>query len=337
MFNGQQRRVAVITGASSGIGRCTALEFARRGYSLVLGARNERALKAVASDCRRFGIEASTVDCDVTRNSDVKRLADRAIRDFGGFDIWFNNAGVSAFGYFDEVPIEEHERVVETNLLGTMYGSHAAMKHFSDRKAGYLINMGSVLSAVPQPYQTSYVATKHGIRGLTAGIRQEAHLRGLDNVHVCIVMPASIDTPFFQHAANYSGRAVRAMPPVYRPEDVAKTVIGLVDSPKREIFVGTVGPVMSAQHKFAPGVFEKQMAAMANIGHLSPKKPARHTSGTLFQTSKFAAIHGGWKSDRTSQIAKAALAAGLSAAAIYGVRRRRRYAQQQPGALPTAA
>lgn len=123
-------RIVVITGASSGFGRGAALKFAEAGDTVVLAARRKRLLKQVADECRQFGAEALVVQTDVSEPSEVEELASRALSEFGRIDVWVNDAGVGTVGRFDETPLEEHEQVIRTNLLGTIYGSYAALQQF---------------------------------------------------------------------------------------------------------------------------------------------------------------------------------------------------------------
>ena len=133
----------VITGASSGFGRGTALRLAKEyGCNLVLGARSPNSLAEVARDCEAAGARAVSVTCDVGRADDIERLASTARSKFGGFDIWINNAGICALGRFEDIPLADHEKLVQTNLLGTLYGSYTAMGHFrkTHRDAALKVN-----------------------------------------------------------------------------------------------------------------------------------------------------------------------------------------------------
>jgi short-subunit dehydrogenase len=189
----------------------------------------------------------------------VERLAETAISTFGGFDVWINNAGVGVLGRFDEVPLEDHERVIQTNLLGQIYGSHAAIRHFRERGAGNLINVASTASKVAQPYFSSYCASKFGVLGLSAAIREELAVNGDDGVTVSVVHPWAIDTPFFQHAGNYTGRSLR-MPLMQDPAGVVDAIAGLVEEPEDDVEVGVLvkGSVLSSH--LAPGLTEAMSA-----------------------------------------------------------------------------
>jgi short-subunit dehydrogenase len=297
-----QDHVVVITGASSGIGRATALKYARAGANLVLGARRKQVLKEVADECEGHGSEAIIVETDVSNENEVERLAEKAIKRFGRIDIWINNAGVATFGRYDEVPMEEHTQVIETNLLGTMYGAHTALQQFRKQGDGILINVSSYDGRGSAPYHASYVASKHGVRGLGMSIRQELWANNEKNIRVCTVMPVSIDTPFFQHAANHMGKPVLPIPPVYDVEEAANTLFSLASKPQDEVMVGRAGRLFGLQGKFAPKLTEKQMAWQTHRTEMGQKRSARDSSGSLFKPVQAGTgTRGGWLDRDTPQ------------------------------------
>ena len=302
--------VVVVTGASSGIGRATAIEFARRGSSLALAARRETMLQDVASECHRLGGRAEVIPTDVTSEEAVVNLARRTIERFGRIDVWINNAAVSAFGRFEEMPADVFRRVTETNVFGYVYGARAALIVFRKQGRGLLINNASIVAAVSQPYTTAYVMSKHAIRALSMSLRQE--LVDMPDIRVCTVLPCSIDTPIFQHAANYTGRAIKPIPPVYSAEDVARAMIDLVHDPKREVIVGRSGEMLKLAQIGAPGLTERYMARMTEREHFeSDDQWTAHTSGNLFNSIPDGlAVSGGWNVPRSM---------GLKVAAICGV------------------
>lgn len=287
--------VIVITGASSGIGRATALEFAKQGATLLLAARREAALQDVAAECNRLGGQALAVPTNVTDEEAVKALASRAIDTFGRLDVWVNNAAVTLFARFEEAPSEVFRQVIETNLFGYVHGARAALPYFREQGSGILINVDSVVGVGTQPYTSAYVMTKYAIRGLAGCLRMELHLDNASDIHICTVMPATIDTPLFQHAANYTGRATKAMNPVYPAEQVADAIVGLVERPQREVIVGQAGYLMVAQSTFVPEIYERTMAQQVDQDHLQDK-PALPTNGNLFEPmSDYNSVSGGWQ------------------------------------------
>ncbi|MEA5515275.1 SDR family oxidoreductase [Nodularia sp. UHCC 0506] len=287
--------VIVITGASTGIGRATALEFAKQRATLLLAARNEKALEEVAQDCQRLGATAVAMRTDVSRESAVQDLADGAISNFGRIDVWVNNAAVSLFARFEEAPPDLFRQVIETNLFGYIYGARAVLPHFREQGSGNLINVSSVVGVTGQPYTSPYTISKYAIRGLSDSLRMELYLDNAQDIHVCTVLPGSIDTPIFQHAANYTGRQTKAMSPVYPAKQVAEAIVGLVDKPQREIIVGQSVYLMLLQKTLAPDLFEPMMAKQVDQDHFQDHKPAPLSDGNVFEpTQDYTGISGNW-------------------------------------------
>jgi NAD(P)-dependent dehydrogenase (short-subunit alcohol dehydrogenase family) len=308
-----QGSVVVITGASSGIGRATALEFARRGARVVLASRQEQPLHEVASQCVELGGEALVVPTDVTDEAAVKELARRAVERFGRLDVWVNNAAVTSFGLFEDTPSEIFRHVIDTNFFGYVHGARAALPHFREQGSGVLINNASMVARLSEPYLSAYVASKHAIRGLAQSLRQELEVKKARDIHVCAVMPATIDTPFFQHAANFTGRAAKAMPPVYPAERVARAIVGMAQWPRREMFVGNSARQFNLLSFLAPGLAERLMARMVDRQHLYQDVPASPTTGNLFQPQDHGAeSSGGWMPHGLTRIRRSALRTTLA-------------------------
>jgi len=288
--------VVVVTGASSGIGRATALAFAQAGARVVLAARREDALHEAAAECRRYGSDALAVPTDVRDRAAVERLADQARATFGGVDVWVNNAGVTLLGRFEDAPEDLWREVLEINFFGTVNGARAALPLLRDR-GGTLINVGSVNSRVGAPYASAYVASKFAVRGFAECLRDE--LRG-EGVDVCTVMPASIDTPLFQHAANFAGRPVKPLWPVIRPERVAATIVRCAKRPRREVVVGLSGRQLIALHDLALPVFERVMLRNVDREHFQ-QRPAGPSPGNLREPDPdWTGVTGGWKAGDAS-------------------------------------
>lgn len=278
-------RVVVVTGASSGVGHATAVAFAQTRAAVVLAARSAEALEAVARACRAAGGAALAVPTDVSDADQVEQLAGAALAQFGRIDLWVNNAGVAALGRFEEVPLRDHARVIQTDLLGTIYGSSVALRHFRARGGGTLINVASVLGEIPAPYYASYVAAKHGIVGLGAALRQELAENDAPNIHVCTVLPMAMETPFFAHAANYTGHEATPIPPVYDPQVAVDAILRLAEEPEAEVVAGGAGKVVAALHAVAAGVTEKFMGAETQQVQMAAAPPAPPTTGNLYTPS----------------------------------------------------
>ncbi len=327
--------VVVITGASSGIGGATAHAFAQKGASVVVAARREEPLRDLVAECEQLGARALAVPTDVRDQAAVQALARRAVETFGRIDVWVNNAAVTLFAKFEDSPPDVFREVIETNLFGYVHGARAVMPVFREQGSGVLINNASMMARVAEPYLSAYVASKMAIRGLGTSLRQELFLDKAKGIHVSTVMPAAIDTPFFLHAANYTGRAAKAMPPVYPAKSVADTIVRMAERPRREVFVGNAGRMLQLQHYLAPGMAEKQSAKMVDKLHLYQDKPAEPTPGNVFQPMpEGTSVTGGWKADgagRLRRLATVGLAAGVPAAVLW---RRAQNGQKSDGKHP---
>ncbi len=255
----------VITGASSGIGLVTARMAAKRGVRLVLAARSEDALRTLSEEINQAGGDSIAVTCDVANESDLERVRDMAVERFGGFDTWVNNAGSGMYGKILDVPTDDARTLFETNVFGVFHGSRIAGRYFRERGRadgrfdGTIINLGSVLSYQAIPLQGVYVATKHAVKGLTDSLRQECMADGLP-VSVTCIMPNAIDTPYADHAANYTGKEVTLPPPVFAPETVARAILHAAGTPTRDLTIGGAFKPVTALNKVLPGIVDWFMA-----------------------------------------------------------------------------
>ena len=271
-------QVMVLTGASSGIGLVTARMAAKRGTRLVLNARNEAALRRVCDEITQAGGEAYPVAGDVGNLEDVQKLADEAIRRFGGFDTWVNNAGVSIYGPVLDQSLEDQRRLFETNYWGVVHGSRVACAHLRQR-GGALINVGSVLSDIAIPIQGTYCATKHAVKGYTDALRLELEAEG-SPMWVSLIKPSAIDTPYVQHAKNLLPSEPLNPAPVYAPDTVAEAILHCAEHPERDVYVGGAGKMLAEAGHHLPRVMDKVMESMMIRQQQSeqPKPPNRPDS-----------------------------------------------------------
>lgn len=307
--------VVVITGASSGIGKASARLFASKGATVVLGARREDQLNELVEDCVRLGGRALAVPVNVTDEDEVQNLARQAIENYGRIDVWVNNAAVTMFGRFEEVPPDAFRQVLETNLFGYVYGARAALPYFREQGSGVLINTSSVFGTVGAPYLSAYVTSKFAVRGFSESLRQE--LVDEKDIHVCTILPASIDTPIFQHGANYTGRAVKPMRPVYDADLVAARIIHLAEHPKQEVVVGNAGRAIRFQRRFMPFLSEKMLAKQVESDHFQDAFAAP-SDGNVFEPVEYGTgVSGGWKAPDEGSKGKLALLGAAAAVPAY--------------------
>ncbi|QTI79367.1 SDR family NAD(P)-dependent oxidoreductase [Roseomonas marmotae] len=275
-------RVFVVTGASSGFGRGVALKLGGYGGHVVLAARRAAVLEEVAAQVRAAGGQALVVPTDVASPEEMQRLAEAAVARFGRIDAWINNAGVSAIGPFEDVPLEDHARIVDVNLKGVIHGSHVALRQFRRQGHGVLVNLGSVESQVPLPYHASYAATKHAILGLDKALAQELRLSGARDIHVTTVMPWGVDTPFWDHAGNDSGRSPR-MVALDGPEQTVDAIVWAAIHPGREMPVGWKARGALLSHQIWPGLAERVAANIAHRAQMEDAPPAGDRPGSLHE------------------------------------------------------
>ena len=274
-------KVVVITGASSGFGKGAALGLAQEGAKLVLAARRGELLEDLAQECEARGGEAIACSTDVSKRADVESLAQAALAGYGRIDVWVNDAGVGALGRFERIPLEVHEQVIATNLLGTIYGSYCAYRQFLKQRGGVLINIASELGFGTVPYYSSYTAAKHGVLGLAGSLRQEVQQNDIRGVHVCTIMPTAHDTPFFDHAANYTGHEITPPSPLHDPQDVVDAIVRLARDPEDKEVVGADGVVKLALAKVLPKVSEKLGAKQMHKTQMQKPPTAGDSPGAV--------------------------------------------------------
>jgi len=184
-------KVVVITGASSGLGEATARQLSADGASVVLGARRVDRLNALAGELTARGGKAFAMATDVTRRDEVKHLVDAAVQKFGCIDVMINNAGLMPQSLLERLKIDEWDRMIDVNIKGVLYGIAAALPHMKLQKSGHVINVSSVAGHKVRPGGTVYSATKHAVRVISEGLRQEVKPY---NIRTTIISPGAVDT-----------------------------------------------------------------------------------------------------------------------------------------------
>jgi short-subunit dehydrogenase len=268
----------VITGTSSGIGKGVALQLADEGANVVLAARRTKLIHELAEAC---GPNAMAVTTDVSREEDIARLFERTMKKFESIDVWINNAGIGTYGSFTETPLRDLNRTVEVNFMGTVYGSQYALRQFKEQQYGTLINVASFASKMPIPFGAAYTGSKFGVSGLSNALYREMELEHFNDIHICSVDPWITDTPWTEHAGNYSGHEIR-LGPADDPQKVIKAIISLIDRPQKNIEVGVKAKGAAVAGKLAPET-SKTMTGKTLHKMLSEAPPAADTEGSLFE------------------------------------------------------
>ncbi|MBN8873441.1 MAG: SDR family NAD(P)-dependent oxidoreductase [Rhodospirillales bacterium] len=247
-------RVVAITGASSGIGRATALLFARDGYQVGLIARGEPGLADVAREIERAGGRAAIATADVADAEALEQAAATIERQLGRIDVWINDAGASFYAKFTEMSPEEFRRVTETTYFGAVNGTRIALQRMMPRNRGSIVNIGSVAAYRGFPLQAPYCGAKFALRGFTEAVRSELVDAG-SAVHLGIVHPPGVNTPFFAHAGARMQGVPKPPPPIYQPEVVAEAVKLVVEQRRRELVIGG-GRGLVWMNRIAPGLLD---------------------------------------------------------------------------------
>ena len=245
------KQVVVVVGANSGIGRETALRFAERGAKVVVAGRSLSALSELVDEIQSKGGEATAHVADVSQYEHMRALAERAVEVYRRIDTWVHAAAVSLYAPFRETKPEEFRRIIEVNLIGQAYGAMAALPHLK-RTGGALIPIGSVESKRSFPLHSAYSASKHGMIGFIDALRVEL-MHDHAPISVTTILPAGMNTPFFDKSRTRIGVKPRPSPPIYEPVLVAEAVLYAAEHPVREIYVGGAGRSIVILHRLAPG------------------------------------------------------------------------------------
>jgi short-subunit dehydrogenase len=252
-------KVIVITGASSGIGAALAKQLAARGEKLVLVARREKELKEVAAAC---GPEALPFAADVTHRTEVERVRDEALIQFGHVDVWINNVGRGIGCQVLDLTDDDFDEMMAVNVKSSLYGMQAIIPHFKERKEGHLINTSSALSRVPfASYRSAYSAAKAALNSLTTNLRMDMRA-DYPNIHVSIVMPPAVTTDFRQNALHGTPAPSGGYPSgsnSQTPEQVAAAIVDLIDHPRAELYTDPGNAKMVARYYADVEAFEQSM------------------------------------------------------------------------------
>lgn len=257
--------IAVVTGASAGVGRATALEFARHGMNVALLARNPERLEAAAEEVRGQDVKALPIVTDVADADAVEAAAARIEAELGPIDVWVNNAMATIFAPIDRVAPEEFRRATEVTYLGQVYGTMAALSRMRKRAHGTIVNVGSALAYRAIPLQSAYCGAKYAARGFTDAVRTELIHDGSSIRMIMVHLPA-VNTPQFDWALNKLGMRPQPVPPIFQPEVAARAIVEAALNPgRREVWVGLPTVITILGNKLAPGLLDRYLARTGRL------------------------------------------------------------------------
>ncbi len=254
-------QTVAITGAGSGIGLAAAVHYARHGWNVGLIGRGEAALADARHQVEQAGGRGHVAIADVADSAALERAADAVEASLGPIDVWVNNAAIGFYGAFVDVPEQAFRRVVDVNLHGTVNGTRVALARMRPRNRGTIVQILSAISYRGVPLQSAYSTTKYGLRGFTEAVRAEL-LNDRSAVHITMVHPPSVNTPFYSHAGSVMDKTPRPPPPVYQPEIIGEAVYLAGTVRRREWRVTEETVLFSVANKVAPGLLDRLSAVV---------------------------------------------------------------------------
>jgi NAD(P)-dependent dehydrogenase (short-subunit alcohol dehydrogenase family) len=277
-----EEQVVVLMGASSGIGRETALRFAERGARVVVSARSEKGLNSLIEEIRCKGGQATAIAAEVTEFDQVKAVAQAAVEEYGRLDTWVHLAAVLLVASFEGTSPEEFARVIDVNLMGQVYGAMAALPHIKREGGGALIHVSSMGAKRSIPLQSAYCASKHGIDGFLESLRVELRREKLP-ISVTQVMPATINTPFFDKARTKLGVKPVAPPPIYQPGIVSEAIVHAAENPARDLVVGGAAKALMLSQAVSPRLLDILLKLRGFEVHYTREPKPKNAPDNLFE------------------------------------------------------
>ena len=279
------QQIMVVMGASSGIGRATALGFAARGATVVCSARDEAGLTTLVEEIRARGGKAMALVADVADPAQMVRVAAFTAKELGRIDTWVHVAAVTVYARFEDTTPAEFARVIEVNLLGQIHGALAALPHLRRAGRGALICVSSVEGQISLPFQSAYAASKHGVIGFLDSLRIELAGEGVP-ISVTNIMPSGINTPLFEKALTRLGVEPRPTPPVYAPELVSRAILHAACTPRRDLVVGGAGFAILLAQRLSPALADAVLRSPAGVeSQLTNRPKSPEARNNLFERS----------------------------------------------------
>lgn len=285
------QQVVTVVGASSGIGRLAALKFAQRGAKVAVASRSQPGLETLVQEIQDLGSEAIAVVADVSDFEQVKAIADKTVAQYGRIDTWVHTAATGVIAPFTEITPEEFLQVVNVNLMGQVYGAMAAIPHLKKEGRGALIHISSMQGRRSLPLQSPYCAAKHGLEGFLESLRVELQHENLP-ISVTSILPATINTPYYNKVRTKLGVKPTGIPPYYQPNVVVDAILYTAEHPTRDFIVGDVGKVLDLLQKLSPSLVDSLLLLIGFAGQRTDE------SKTEAADNLFAAVPAEFNYDR---------------------------------------
>ncbi len=276
------QQVVAIVGASSGIGRETALRFAQKGAKVVVAARTQSGLESLVAEIKQAGGDAVYVVADVSDFEQVKAIADKTVATYGRLDTWVHAAATGVLAPFDQITPEEFKRVIDVNLNGQAYGAMAALPYLKQEGRGALIHISSVEARRSIPLQSPYSASKHGVEGFLESLRVELQHEGWQ-ISVTNVMPSVINTPYYNKVRTKLGVKPTGVPPYYQPSIVADAILYVAEHPTRDFIVGDVGKVLDVMQRVSPALVDSLLLLIGFAGQRTDEPKSEDAPDNVFE------------------------------------------------------
>lgn len=276
------QQVVAIVGASSGIGRESALRFASKGAKVVVAARSEPGLASLVDEIQKSGGEATYIVADVSDFEQVKAIADKTVQVYGRLDTWVHAAATGVLAPFEQITPEEFKRVIDVTLMGQVYGAMAALPHLKREGRGALIHISSVEGRRSIPLQSPYSSAKHGLEGFLESLRVELKHEGLP-ISVTSILPSVINTPYYNKVRTKLGVKPTGIPPYYEPSIVADAILYVAEHPTRDFIAGDVGRVLDVLQRISPGLVDNILLLIGFAGQRTTEPKSEDAPDNLYE------------------------------------------------------
>jgi len=277
----QTRTVVVVTGASAGVGRATAVAFAKYGCRVALVSRDEAALQSACREVEAGGGEGLVIVADVADAEALSRAADRVVAEWGHIDVWVNNAMATVFGRVETIAPDEFKRVTEVTYLGQVHGTVAALRHMRARRSGTIVQVGSALAYRSIPLQAAYCGAKFAVRGFTDALRAEL-IHENSPIRLTMVQLPAVNTPQFDWARSRLPRRLQPVPPIFQPEAIAAEIVRAAAEAPRELWIGWPSIRSIIANFFFPGILDRLASRLAWDGQMTDQPAAADRLDNLF-------------------------------------------------------